>query len=127
MLYNHQFRLTAERLEAAKARWQAALIHDYDLQVEVGGRTRGLYNLRVRQRRVVEATLDGHKLENAAPWTVEGLFTILERDLENDAKPDYPRSYTRAHFDAETGCLSSYLRSSGSQNTTLTVSLSRPH
>jgi len=124
-----QKRLTPERLAEAQRLWQAAGVQDYDIRVTVQGRTAGDYVVQVRDGRAVSGTINGRPFdppELARSWTMhELLFTILERDLENDAKPDSPVVHTQAEFDPHDGHLMRYLRSSSRQNVVLDVQLER--
>ncbi len=119
VVYNNQFRLTAEKLEAAKARWRDAGIRNYQIKVEVSGGTTGSYVVDVRDGAIHQATLNGKpfaQLDQAEPWTVPGLFQVLERDLENDAKPGSPATYTKVRFDPQDGHPIRYVRSSQNQH-----------
>lgn len=128
ILYNNRARLTQAKLEAARARWEAAGIQDYDIQVNVTGGTSGAYDLQVRRGDVVKATFNGipfENLEKAQPWTMPELFRILEQDLENDAKPGSPVVFTRVEFDPQDGHLVRYVRSRSGQNVIIQVHLSQ--
>ena len=128
-IQHEQRRLTPEKLEAARRLWAAAQLWDYDVEVTVSGRTRGVYCVQVRGGRPVAGTMNGQPFdppERARIWTMdELLYTILERDLENDAKPDSPSVYTQVEFDPHDGHLIHYLRSSALQHVTLDVRLER--
>jgi hypothetical protein len=126
-VYHEQHRLTRENLALAQKRWAAADLIDYDIQVTVGGGTRGVYLVQIRGGRAVGGTMNGLPFdppERARSWTMDELLnTILERDLENDAKPDSPIVYTQVEFDSKDGHLIHYLRNSVRQNVTLDVRL----
>ncbi len=113
IIFNKQYRLTAAKLQDARARWQAAGLRDYDLEVTVGGGTTGRYQVQIRNGRVAGGTVNGHRferLEQAQSWTVSELFNILEADLERDAAPGSPAVFTRVEFDAQHGHLVRYVR-----------------
>jgi hypothetical protein len=126
-VYHEQHRLTRAKLEEAQKRWSAAGLKDYDIAVTVGGRTRGVYQVQVRDGRASGGTVNGKPFDPpqlARSWTMDELLnTILERDLENDAKPDSPTVYTQVEFDPHDGHLIHYLRNSVRQNVTLDVRL----
>jgi hypothetical protein len=128
-IYHDQHRLTKEKLAAAQKLWEAARVRDYDIDVTIGGRTHGRYQVQVRGGRIVAATMNGKPFdppELANSWTMdEWLTTFLERDLENDAKPDSPPVYTQVEFDPGDGHLVHYLRSSVRQHLVMDVRLER--
>ena len=127
-IYNAQFRLTRERLDAAWQRWQQAAIDDYDITVRVRGSTQGVYQLEVRDGKVRKAWRNGQpfpSLRQAYPWTVEGLFTVvLEGDLERD-QGSGTRPFTKVTFDAEDGHPIRYVRDSDQQRIVIEVNLTR--
>lgn len=122
------YRLTQQRLHAARSRWEAAAMHDYDLDVTVTrpppqSHNVGEYHLKVREDKIVEALSGKLPLDPAEPWTVAGLFEILELDVERDAKASGPPAKTRVAFHPELGHLTRYVRISGEQNIDLRVML----
>jgi hypothetical protein len=125
--YHSQDRLTREKLAKAQKLWEAARIEDYDIRITVQGRTSGDYAVQVRGGRAVGGTINGLPFDPpglARSWTMqELLFTILERDLENDAKPDSPVVHTQVEFDPQDGHLIHYLRNSSRQNVVLDIQL----
>jgi len=114
--WNSRLALTAQRLTAAKQRWQQHGPQDYDLEVRVTGATQACYQLQVRGGKVVSATRDGQPFENFAlayPWTVPGIFEIvLEQDLQRQSDRNQPPVYCQLEFDPELGYPKRYLRSS---------------
>jgi hypothetical protein len=123
---NSGLQLTEARISAAKDLWKTAGPRDYDLVVNVGGGTRSVYEIEVREGKVAKALVNGQPFASqgqAELWTINGLFQILEMDLANDKKPDSPRSYTIAEFSPTDGHLVRYVRSSSRQNLTLDVKL----
>lgn len=125
VVYRNQGRLTWEKLEEARSRWNAAGIDDYDITVNVTGGTQGTYRLEVRKGEITKASRNGLPFENinqALPWTVPELFNILQMDLENDARTGTV-PYTRVEFDARDGHLVTYARSTSRQNIAIHVDL----
>ncbi len=113
IVYKKQFRLTRDKLDAARARWEAAGLRDYDLAITVTGGTSGEYWIQVRGGRLVEGHFNGRPFERpeqARPWTVPELFNVLEADLGRDAEPGSPAVFTRVDFDPADGHLVRYLR-----------------
>jgi len=111
-------RLTIELLASARQRWRLAKIADYDLRYRMHESD---YAVRCREGTVIETQVDGnpamsHDLSN---YGVEGLFEILELDLENLADPNGPFGPTaqqvivRVRFNREFGYIERYLRSGG--------------
>ena len=110
--------LTIELLASARQRWRLAKIADYDLRYRMHESD---YAVRCRGGTVIETQVDGnpamsHDLSN---YSVEGLFDILELDLENLADPNGPFGPTaqqvivRVRFNREFGYIERYLRSGG--------------
>jgi hypothetical protein len=116
-IWNSRLRLTAEKLAAAQAAWERTGPPSYDLRLEVSGSSTAVYDLEVRNRKLVAARVNGQPFERpekAHPWTVPGLFdVVLRQDLENDAKPGSLPAYTQVEFDSIDGHPIRYLRTSG--------------
>jgi hypothetical protein len=113
IIYNQQFRLTRDSLDAARARWTSAGIHSYDIDVNVSGATTGRYHVEVRNGKIVRADRNDQpfdNLEQARPWIVPELFNILEADLDNDAAAGRPNASGSAEFDPSHGHLIRYSR-----------------
>jgi hypothetical protein len=114
-----------EGLKAAREKWDAAKVEDYDLKAVVSGSPGGAYEVKVRGGVVVEARFEGKDNPAARDWAVPGLFKVLQEDAERDAKPGSPKSYTRVEFDAKDGHLIRYVRASQEQNVAIEVTLNR--
>ena len=110
--------LTIELLASARQRWRLAKIADYDLRYRMH---ESEYAVLCRDGTVIEAQVDGtpamsRELSN---YGVDGLFDILELELENLADPNGPfagqtRSIiVRVRFNEELGYLERYLRGGG--------------
>ena len=110
--------LTIELLASARQRWRLAKIADYDLQYRMHGSE---YSVRCRDGTVIETRVDGNPAMSLdlSDYSVEGLFDILELDLENLADPNGPFGRTaqqvivRVRFNREFGYIERYLRSGG--------------
>jgi hypothetical protein len=124
--FRSRYPLTPLRLQQARQLWEQRGPKSYDLRIITEGRMPGTYWIEVRQQRVVRAvqqypdgretdlltiTLsDGRTLRrDGQEWSVPGLFTWLEQDLERDRSGQ--TSYTFARFDAFYGHPVEYLRS----------------
>lgn len=115
IIYKKQWKLTSEKLNAARARWEQAGIRDYDLEVHVSGRTEARYRLQVRDGRTDRVSCNDQEYSKQKAdefWSVTGLFDVLQTDLENDAQPNAARVYTRVEFDPVDGHLVHYVRQS---------------
>lgn len=110
--------LTIELLASARQRWRLAKIGDYDLRYRMHGSD---YAVRCREGTVIETQVDGSPAmsHDLSYYSVEGLFDILELDLENLADPNGPFAgqtqniIVRARFNREFGYIERYLRSGG--------------
>lgn len=111
-------KLTTELLASARQRWRMANIADYDLRYRMHGSE---YAVRCRNGTVIEAQVDGKPAmsRDLCNYGAEGLFDILELDLENLADPNGPFGRTaqqvivRVRFNREFGYIERYLRSGG--------------
>lgn len=130
--------VTAESLRAAKKKWQAAHLRDYDLEWTASGLRNDHYVVAVRGGRVsrVTAILPGGRTIERKPadpsyYGVDGLFAVIEDELDQlgtDAPfgrpkgsrivlkfdPDetlgYPRRYRRDVVGAKAGLAIDVLR-----------------
>jgi len=110
--------LTAELLRAAREKWAAAKIVDYDIRYRMHG---SVYEIRVRDGLVTAATVDGQtpRTSDVGAYTAEGLFETLAQELENLADPSGPFAgrpavvTMRVRFNEHHGCVERYLRSAG--------------
>jgi hypothetical protein len=121
--------LTASRLAAAEARWKAAAPESYHLalRLKVARMEPVVYDMVVRGDGVVAATRNGvaTSAAQAGDYTVSGLFRLLASELritETDATglPSV-RAELFVRFDASTGRLERYRRSTARRATGLGV------
>lgn len=126
--------LTAENLDAAQARWAAAEIADYDmiLETQPPGRAEPMrFTVQVRHKRVANVLQDGEPADTHEPesYTIDGLFDMLERELDLARSPDNPfqatggKVFQRVRFHDDLGYPERYLRVVGgsNQNSAFTV------
>lgn len=110
--------LTAEALHEARTRWREAGIRDYEIRYDMHG---SRYDVRVRDGLVVDLKVGGKQPVNAdwGAYSVEGLFEVLEMELENLADSYGPFGsqagsiIARVRFNEEHGHIERYLRSGG--------------
>ena len=103
-------RLTLESCESARARWDQRAITDYTVDVlkeldrQPGERLRTV----VRDGQATSLTINDAAVLSSATYTVDGLFDLIERELEmadsKEGRPGQPGEVElRAVFDAKTG------------------------
>jgi hypothetical protein len=118
--YNARQQLTREQLNAAMDRWEKHGPADYDLVVEKtfqssasDAPTTDRIEVRVRQKQVVEAAMNGRPLERRlwGEYDVPGWFGFVERFVQIDSAPGAPRTFRSADFEPVTGQLQRYRRS----------------
>ncbi len=110
--------LTEAALAAARKRWQAAGLRDYDLHYRMQGDD---FDVKVRGGIVTEVLRNGRptRTQNARLYGVDGLFDILAEDLDNLHNPSGPFArrgnvvVMRVRFHPELGYVERYLRSTG--------------
>jgi hypothetical protein len=110
--------LTAEGLSDARWRWREAAVRDYEIRYRM---QTSEFAVRVRGGTVIEATVDGRPVTSAdlGSYGVEGLFDVLELDLENLSGPNGPFAgqfgnvIVRVRFHETLGYVERYLRSGG--------------
>lgn len=110
--------LTQERLNAARSRWEEGGPASYHLQIQVKGNAPGLYELTVKEGKVVEATINGRPPARHTwdTWKVPSQFEFIQRELDGAAQPgkvfgvEGATVVQRAEFDAEYGYPQRYLR-----------------
>jgi hypothetical protein len=112
--------LTEEGYEAARQRWQANALPDYDVEVEVRGRQPARYRVEVRGGLARQAWRNGAPLRSVRTfetWSVGGMFETVGSDLENllrvargDATATTPRLSALVQFDEVYGYPRRYLR-----------------
>jgi len=106
--------VTEAQLTAAEEKWEQNKPDNYDLEVELGGSSPGVFLLEVRQGRVQTApTRDGVPVRSRPAWetwTVPGQFETIRRELELAADPEGEMNATagerlvlRGEFDAKYG------------------------
>lgn len=113
VIFNIKQQLTKEKFEQAKRFWQQHGPEDYDMVFtkKFGEATKEEFVVRVRKKKVVEATRDGQPMEERLYPSMTSLFAWMEGFLDRDAQPNMPRSYARATFDSIDGHLMRYVRS----------------
>ena len=80
-----QQHITRDALEAARQRWQAARIDNYDLEVQVSGRQPAVYSVQVRGGDVRQATHNGNPIRgqrSQTTWSVPGMFGTIAIDVQ---------------------------------------------
>jgi|GEM_PF-2720325 len=110
--------LTADGLAAARDKWRQASIVDYDIRYRMHGSE---YAVRARGGAVVEALVNGKPAMSSDLYNygVEGLFEVLELELENLNDPNGPFAsqaqniIVRVRFNESFGYIERYLRSGG--------------
>jgi hypothetical protein len=110
---NWQERLTQDKLDAARARWEANGVQDYDLTVRTSGNVAGTYQVQVRQGKAIQATFNDAAFDLARAdsyWIIPALFDILQQYLDHDAQPNSRRVFSQVEFDPVDGHLIRYLR-----------------
>ena len=108
--------LTSEALHEARDRWRQAGINDYQLRYDMHG---SRYEVRVRHGLVVNLQVNGRQPVSAdwGAYSVEGLFEVLEMELENltDTTGPFGASVgpviARVRFNDQQGHLERYVRS----------------
>jgi hypothetical protein len=109
--------ISAEVLRAAQDRWTQAGIACYVIRYELNA---DLYEVTVEERIVSAITVNGQppRTTQLRNYTVEGLFRVLEMEVENLTDPAGPfaaqrdRILARVRFNRELGYPERYLRSS---------------
>lgn len=110
--------LTIELLASARQRWRLVKIADYDLRYRMHGSE---FAVRCRDGSVIECLVDGSPAmsRELSNYGMEGLFDILELELENLSDPNGPFGHqtrniiVRVRFHDQLGYLERYLRSGG--------------
>ncbi len=107
--------LSSEALTQARKKWSEASIRSYHLKYRMHG---GLYEVDVQDGLVSAITVNGQTLSIAQPgaYSVDGLFDILQMELENMADPSSPMGTSpgnilaRVRFNGRLGYPERYLR-----------------
>lgn len=79
-----------EDLVAARAKWEAARVRDYDIVIRLSGRQSGEIKVSVRGGEPTAMTRNGVQPKQERtwePWTVPGMFDTLDVDFENAKNP----------------------------------------
>jgi hypothetical protein len=113
--FNLGQQLRPEQLEAARRLWERNGPANYNLDYQV---RRGdcectdEITVQVRQGKVIAVTDNGLPLERDKfrYYGMPALFDDIERFLEEDGKPNKPRTFARARFDPQDGHLLEYVR-----------------
>jgi len=107
-----------EDLAAARAKWEAARVRDYDITIQLSGRQSGEIKVSVRDGEATAMTRNGVQPKQERtwePWTVPGMFDTLDVDFENAKKPkekfgnDAAGVNMRCLFDEQYGYPKKYL------------------
>ena len=107
-----------EDLAAARQRWQAAGITDYDIEITLSGRQSGEIKVQVRDGKPIAMTRNGIQPKQERtwePWTVPGMFDTIDVDFDNRADAednfgvDSGSVHLRCFFDPELGYPRRYL------------------
>ena len=78
--------LSQDNLQAARIRWEKSGPKNYDMEIVLTGVQDNTHRIEVRERKVVRMETGGVEVaskSSRASWSVEGMFTTLERELEN--------------------------------------------
>src|SRR5437879_3576951 len=119
-IYNVRQQLTLEQLTAAEKLWSEKGPPDYDLTIDKqyssaassGEANHETIEVRVRQKQVVAAPLDGRPMEPRLlpDYDMPAWFDYVEVFMKRDTAPDAPPTFRTAIFDAQTGALLHYRR-----------------
>jgi len=110
--------LTRESLDRARQHWRSAGPSAYELRYRMHG---SAYEVVWHDGRVENVTVNG-QTPTSGDWkaySVEGLFSTLEQEIENAADAAGPLAggpqsvLMRVRFNGENACVERYLRSSG--------------
>ena len=120
--------LSAEVLRMARTRWREASIRDYQIRYDMHG---SRYDVRVRDGLVVDLKVGGKQPVNAdwGAYSVEGLFDVLEMEVENLTDSHGPFGsqagsvIARVRFNHEYGHIERYLRSGGAVGLPVAIQL----
>lgn len=112
--------VTVEAVDVAEARWRAAALPGYAMDLKLEGRQPGRVHIEVRGGEVVAMTRDGQTPSQRRTWdywTVPGQFDTIRQDLESAQDPAQgfgapagARVILRAEFDRLLGYPRKYQR-----------------
>jgi hypothetical protein len=113
--YNSRQQLTRQQLDEAMARWQEKGPRNYRLEYETKkvGSTE-TFRAEVRDGKVISVMMnDKIELEprQYRYYSIPALFGFIQDFMEQDSKPDSPRTFVTALFDSRDGHPIHYLRS----------------
>jgi hypothetical protein len=110
--FNLAQQLTLADLQAAEKLWSKRGPADYDMEYTKEGNVTGVFNVQVRDRRVIKAICDGRPQEERLLGysSMPALFGFIEDFLKEDAKPGNRRVFTTGQFDPVDGHLIHYVR-----------------
>ncbi len=118
--------LTTDSLNDARQRWLSSRINDYDMAVRFDGTQ---YDVHVRGGGVQSLQLDGEDTTSNRPqdYSVDGIFNILELELENLTSPNNPfggdrrTTFLHVRFNRDFGYVERYLRAIGGAGRSHTI------
>jgi hypothetical protein len=118
--------LTPELLAQAQQQWADAGIESYDVSFQLnasGFTTPSRFEVRVRAGRPIEILRNGRPVSaDPESYTIEGLFDIIERELDMSRDPTSPlasvsgKTFLRVRFNDRFGYPEQYLRVTGGTN-----------
>jgi hypothetical protein len=104
-------RLTPADYYAARERWKAAALPDYDIEIEVAGPQAAVYRVEVRGGQPTAAWRNNRPLTQRrtfGTWSVPGMFSTMARDVDvverraaGRAKPGEIELILKAQFDPQ--------------------------
>ena len=107
-------------LEAARARWQAAGIDSYELELSITGHQQDEYRIIVRDGEVSRFERNGQPLQRRhafQAWGIEGMLETIGRDLDNRRRyrlgergPQICNLYLQGRFHEKLGYPQEYIR-----------------
>ncbi len=112
IVFNLKQQLKPEQLAAARALWAEKKPADYDMEYTKAVGQTETYAVKVRGGKTVSVTLDGRDLgpDRYAYYDMDGLLASIDGFLEHDAKPNQPRTFTKATFSANDGHVIRFIR-----------------
>jgi hypothetical protein len=129
--YNVQQQLSEAELQKARELWEQRGPRDYRLRVQVRRHSPVAgdlvhvenYSLVVRDRKVVEATVNDRELERRLwdEFDMNGLFDSIEEFLRQDRRPGQPPTFLKGTFDRKNGQLLKFIRRVRSSNQRLEI------
>lgn len=111
--------LTRANLSEARAKWTAAAIRNYSMDITITGVQQGNDHVDVENGKVVRMTTDEEPTPQTAweYWSIEGMFGFLEEELVQADTPtqafqidDKSKVYLSVFYNQKTGVPEKYLR-----------------